>query len=53
MTHSLNPWNTFVIDHCAKHIVCYQNEQQLLSAWQKANREVLRFMILCDVSNVL
>ncbi|MFP5701782.1 MULTISPECIES: hypothetical protein, partial [Salmonella] len=22
MTHSLKPWNTFGIDHCAKHIVC-------------------------------
>ncbi|WP_257903365.1 hypothetical protein, partial [Salmonella enterica] len=20
MTHSLKPWNTFGIDHCAKHI---------------------------------
>ncbi|WP_235602033.1 hypothetical protein, partial [Salmonella enterica] len=22
MNHSLKPWNTFGIDHCAKHIVC-------------------------------
>ncbi|WP_234832780.1 hypothetical protein, partial [Salmonella enterica] len=25
MTHSLKPWNTFGIDHCAKHIVCAEN----------------------------
>lgn len=46
MTHSLKPWNTFGIDHCAKHIVCAENEQQLLSAWQQATREGLPVMIL-------
>ncbi|WP_254888977.1 hypothetical protein, partial [Salmonella enterica] len=25
MNHSLKPWNTFGIDHCAKHIVCAEN----------------------------
>lgn len=53
MTHSLKPWNTFGIDHCAKHIVCAENEQQLLSAWQQATREGLPVMILGEGSNVL
>ncbi len=57
MTHSLKPWNTFGIDHCAKHIVCAENEQQLLSAWQQATREGLPVMILvgkqCPVSGKL
>ncbi|MFP5637064.1 MULTISPECIES: UDP-N-acetylmuramate dehydrogenase, partial [Salmonella] len=51
--HSLKPWNTFGIDHCAKHIVCAENEQQLLSAWQQATREGLPVMILGEGSNVL
>ncbi len=45
MTHSLKPRNTFGIDHCAKHIVCAENEQQLLSARQQATREGLPVMI--------
>ena len=34
MNHSLKPWNTFGIDHNAQHIVCAEDEQQLLNAWQ-------------------
>ncbi len=36
MNHSLKPWNTFGIDHNAQHIVCAEDEQQLLNAWQYA-----------------
>ncbi len=53
MTHSLKPRNTFGIDHCAKHIVCAENEQQLLSARQQATREGLPVMIPGEGSNVL
>lgn len=53
MNHSLKPWNTFGIDHHAKHIVCAENEQQLLSAWQHATAESLPVLILGEGSNVL
>lgn len=53
MNHSLKPWNTFGIDHDAKHIVCAENEQQLLSAWQQAAAENLPVLILGEGSNVL
>lgn len=36
MNHSLKPWNTFGIDQRANEIVCAENEQQLLDAWQSA-----------------
>ncbi len=39
MNHSLKPWNTFGIDHNAQHIVCAEDEQQLLNAWQHATAE--------------
>ncbi|VEA84310.1 UDP-N-acetylenolpyruvoylglucosamine reductase [Escherichia coli] len=39
MNHSLKPWNTFGIDHNAQHIVCAEDEQQLLNAWQYATAE--------------
>ncbi len=32
MNHSLKPRNTFGIDHNAQHIVCAEDEQQLLNA---------------------
>lgn len=53
MTHSLKPWNTFGIDHNAKHIVSAENEQQLLSAWQQSTLEGLPVLILGEGSNVL
>ena len=53
MNHSLKPWNTFGIDHNAKHIVCAENEQQLLSAWQHSTAEDLPVLILGEGSNVL
>lgn len=36
MNHSLKPRNTFGIDHNAQHIVCAEDEQQLLNARQHA-----------------
>ncbi len=39
MNHSLKPRNTFGIDHNAQHIVCAEDEQQLLNAWQHATAE--------------
>lgn len=53
MTRSLKPWNTFGIDHCAENIVCAENEQQLLSAWQHSTHEGLPVLILGEGSNVL
>ncbi|SUX71675.1 UDP-N-acetylenolpyruvoylglucosamine reductase [Citrobacter braakii] len=37
MNHSLKAWNTFGIDQQANVLVCAENEQQLLNAWQSAN----------------
>lgn len=37
MNHSLKAWNTFGIDQQANELVCAENEQQLLNAWQSAN----------------
>ncbi|WP_434637513.1 UDP-N-acetylmuramate dehydrogenase [Klebsiella sp. I138] len=53
MNHSLKPWNTFGIDRTAKAIVRAENEQQLLSAWQKATAEEQPVLILGEGSNVL
>lgn len=53
MNHSLKPWNTFGIDRNAKNIVCAENEQQLLSAWQHATAEKQPVLILGEGSNVL
>lgn len=44
MNHSLKPWNTFGIDHNAQHIVCAEDEQQLLNAWQHATAEGQPFL---------
>lgn len=53
MNHSLKPWNTFGIDRTAKVIVRADNEQQLLSAWQRATAEDQPVLILGEGSNVL
>ena len=53
MNHSLKPWNTFGIDHNAQHIVCAEDEQQLLNAWQYATAEGQPVLILGEGSNVL
>lgn len=53
MNHSLKPWNTFGIDRKAKVIVRADNEQQLLSAWQRATAEDQPVLILGEGSNVL
>ncbi|HDI5876701.1 TPA: FAD-binding protein, partial [Escherichia coli] len=53
MNHSLKPWNTFGIDHNAQHIVCAEDEQQLLNAWQHATAEGQHVLILGEGSNVL
>lgn len=53
MNYSLKAWNTFGIDRNAKHIVCAENKQQLLSAWQHATAEKLPVLILGEGSNVL
>ncbi len=53
MTHSLKPWNTFGIDQSANEIVCVENEQQLLSAWQNATQQHHPVLLLGEGSNVL
>ena len=53
MHNSLKPWNTFGIDHNAQHIVCAEDEQQLLNAWQHATAEGQPVLILGEGSNVL
>lgn len=53
MNHSLKSWNTFGIDQNANEIVCAENEQQLLSAWQSANALHQPVLILGEGSNVL
>ena len=53
MNHSLKPWNTFGIDHNAQHIVCAEDEQQLLNAWQHATAKGQPVLILGEGSNVL
>ncbi|WP_436859718.1 UDP-N-acetylmuramate dehydrogenase [Citrobacter tructae] len=53
MNHSLKPWNTFGIDQNANEIVCAENEQQLLNAWQSANERHQPILILGEGSNVL
>ncbi|XNM48176.1 FAD-binding protein [Escherichia coli] len=49
----LKTWNTFGIDHNAQHIVCAEDEQQLLNAWQYATAEGQPVLILGEGSNVL
>lgn len=53
MNHSLKPWNTFGIVQNANEIVCAENEQQLLNAWQSANALHQPILILGEGSNVL
>lgn len=53
MNHSLKPWNTFGIDQSANEIVCAENEQQLLDAWQSAHALNQPVLILGEGSNVL
>ncbi|WP_039054657.1 UDP-N-acetylmuramate dehydrogenase [Enterobacter sp. Bisph1] len=53
MNLSLKPWNTFGIDRQAQHIVCAENTQQLLTAWQSAMRNQQPVLILGEGSNVL
>ncbi|ENC9774173.1 TPA: UDP-N-acetylmuramate dehydrogenase [Citrobacter koseri] len=53
MNHSLKPWNTFGIDQRANKIVCAENEQQLLDAWQSAKASNYPVLILGEGSNVL
>lgn len=53
MNHSLKPRNTFGIDHNAQHIVCAEDEQQLLNARQHATAEGQPVLILGEGSNVL
>lgn len=53
MNHSLKARNTFGIDQYANELVCAENEQQLLNAWQSAT--VLHHPVLIpgEGSNVL
>ncbi|MGP3590124.1 UDP-N-acetylmuramate dehydrogenase [Vagococcus sp. WN89Y] len=53
MNHSLKPWNTFGIDRNAHRIVCAENTQQLLNAWQEAVQKQQPVLILGEGSNVL
>lgn len=53
MNHSLKSWNTFGIDQRANEIVCAENEQQLLKAWQVAKALHQPTLILGEGSNVL
>lgn len=53
MNHSLKPWNTFGIEQCANAIVCAENEQQVLNAWQLADSLGHPVLILGEGSNVL
>ena len=53
MNHSLKAWNTFGIDQYANELVCAENEQQLLNAWQSANALQHPVLILGEGSNVL
>ncbi|WP_336222358.1 UDP-N-acetylmuramate dehydrogenase [Citrobacter amalonaticus] len=53
MNHSLKAWNTFGIEQRANEIVCVENEQQLLNAWQSANALRQPVLILGEGSNVL
>lgn len=53
MNHSLKVWNTFGIDQYANELVCAENEQQLLNAWQSANALQHPVLILGEGSNVL
>jgi len=53
MNHSLKPWNTFGIDRNARQIICAENPQQLLNAWQEAVRNQQPVLILGEGSNVL
>ncbi|POT54472.1 UDP-N-acetylenolpyruvoylglucosamine reductase [Citrobacter amalonaticus] len=53
MNHSLKALNTFGIDQYASEIVCAENEQQLLDAWQAANALSQPVLILGEGSNVL
>lgn len=53
MNHSLKSWNTFGIDQNANEIICAENEQQLLNAWQSANALHQPVLILGEGSNVL
>ncbi len=53
MNLSLKPWNTFGIDRQAHQIVCAENTQQLLHAWQTAVQSQQPVLILGEGSNVL
>ncbi|ECG8592429.1 UDP-N-acetylmuramate dehydrogenase [Salmonella enterica subsp. salamae] len=53
MNHSLKPWNTFGIEQRANEIVCAENQQQLLHAWQSATALHQPVLILGEGSNVL
>lgn len=53
MNHSLKPWNTFGIARHAAQIICVENEQQLLNAWQNAVKSQQPVLILGEGSNVL
>ncbi|HBC9558451.1 TPA: UDP-N-acetylmuramate dehydrogenase, partial [Escherichia coli] len=53
MNHSLKAWNTFGIDQQTNELVCAENEQQLLNAWQSANASHHPVLILGEGSNVL
>ena len=53
MNHSLKAWNTFGIDQQTNELVCAENEQQLLNAWQLANASHHPVLILGEGSNVL
>lgn len=53
MNHSLKPWNTFGIERNAHRIVCAENPQQLLTAWQEAIHSQQPVLILGEGSNVL
>ncbi|NUL39833.1 UDP-N-acetylmuramate dehydrogenase [Kosakonia sacchari] len=53
MNLSLKPWNTFGIDRQAHQIVCVENTQQLLNAWQSAVQSQQPVLVLGEGSNVL
>lgn len=53
MNLSLKPWNTFGIDRNAQQIICAENTQQLINAWQESVQNQRPVLILGEGSNVL
>ena len=53
MNLSLKQWHTFGLDRHANRIVCVENTQQLLDAWQTAIQHQQPVLLLGEGSNVL